>query len=232
MADKILVPLYRSYGNPVEDIGEVTTDIDHFFTHPEEYKLVLFAGGEDLNPKLYGETSPKGLCSYNDHRDAVEQKIFEFALKHKIKMTGICRGMQLITALSGGRLIHHLDGHNFGAHGMRTTLDGRAYTINSLHHQMCVPPKDGHIIGWAPTKLSGVYYGNNDKQVAWPNPEVEALVIPRILGCGVQYHPEMMSETAAGRVWFIDMIKAFLAKDIKDFTMLYTGKSTIFKAGA
>ena len=84
--NKIFVESYYSYKNVADDFGETTDDIKNLFAAPEEFKLILFSGGEDVNPALYGHESPDGLCYYSERRDALDIKIFKHAVKNNIKM--------------------------------------------------------------------------------------------------------------------------------------------------
>ncbi|MEZ7928949.1 MAG: gamma-glutamyl-gamma-aminobutyrate hydrolase family protein, partial [Flavobacteriales bacterium] len=40
----------------------------------------------------------------NYQRDTLERKLFDFALKNKIPLIGVCRGMQMMNVASGGSL--------------------------------------------------------------------------------------------------------------------------------
>lgn len=54
--------------------------------------LVVFTGGEDVSPDMYGEPhNPTTGC--NLQRDRYEQLEFNEALQRKIPMIGICRGL-------------------------------------------------------------------------------------------------------------------------------------------
>lgn len=223
MASKILVvsQMYN-YGVALEGLGDLTDNVIHFMDHPEEYKLVFFTGGEDVSPELYGETSPRGLCHNNPARDRIETVVFNKAIKNNIKMTGICRGSQFINVMSGGRMMHDISGHSTGhnTHPVETTK-GETVEVNSFHHQMIIPPTDGHVIGWSKNRLSRTYYGDKDQEVDWTGPETEIILIPRTLCCGVQWHPEWMMKKEDGYLYYHNMIRRFLKKSIQDFTTEY-----------
>jgi len=209
---------------------EVTNNTTKFFQAPHRFSMVLFTGGEDVSPHLYGDESPDNLCHCSKERDKKETALFTHAVKNKIKMTGICRGAQFINVMSGGTLLHHMDGHEIKNHrfmSSRLAFD-KPINVNSLHHQMIIPPNDGYIIGWCPEKLSGnSYMGYHDKEVNWPGPEVEAMLIPRTLCCGVQYHPEMMEEDTTGYKFYRNLIRDMLTMETAEFTMTYTGVTKV-----
>ncbi|MFD6059581.1 gamma-glutamyl-gamma-aminobutyrate hydrolase family protein [Rhodococcus wratislaviensis] len=70
---------------------------------------LLLVGGDDLDPRLYGQVKVKETGSGNSRRDASEMALAQRALKTGRPVLGICRGMQLINVACGGTLIQHLD---------------------------------------------------------------------------------------------------------------------------
>ena len=221
---KILVVDGLNYGNAVEGLGEVVTDEADFYANPEQYRLVLFTGGADVSPSLYNDVSPEGRCFTNAGRDAHEQKIFDYALKHSIKMTGICRGSQLINVLSGGRMMHHIDGHGaMNGHTMSSYKNDAVVTVTSTHHQMSVIGPKGHLIAWSTDKRSDVYIGREDRHEDYTGPEVESFVYPETLCFGVQYHPEYMPKDSGGYKWYWQAVSDFLELPMQKFLATYTG---------
>lgn len=226
MGNKILVPLSINYGNCIRNLGEITSNISAFFRNPKDFKLVLFTGGSDISPELYNEVSPKGMCMSNNSRDAVEEKIFRYAVKHGVRITGICRGAQLINVLSGGKMLHHVSNHAGTMHTIRIT-NGETMKVNSLHHQMCIAGPDTITAGWAAPRISNIYWGNNDKQTLYKGAETEIIIVPNKRACGVQYHPEMMSEKSEGYKFFNTFIANFLIMSTNSFTKYYTHKKEL-----
>ena len=107
----VLIVNGHSYGAAIEGLFTPIYNHIQFFRDPEKFDLVLFTGGEDISPELYGETSPKNMCSSNIVRDKEEITVFEYALKHKVKMAGICRGLQFLTVMCDGGMMHNIGGH-------------------------------------------------------------------------------------------------------------------------
>lgn len=227
MRYKILVPLHFGYGRAIEGLGYLTSDVSDFFSNTKEYKLILFTGGADVDPRLYGETSPDDMCSCDPQRDLFEAKIFDRARKFGIKMTGICRGSQFINVMSGGRMMHHIDGHACGLTHKVETSKGEVFEANSLHHQMIIPPDDGYVIGWAKEPLSSIYIGDKDEEVKWEKPETEIVLIPRTLCLGAQWHPEMMGTRTPGYRYYYRLVQKFLEMDIEKFTDEYIKKAAL-----
>ncbi len=69
---------------------------------------LLFTGGDDISPALYGEEACAECGEANPLRDELERVVFDYALAHDTPMLGICRGIQLFNALLGGTLYQDL----------------------------------------------------------------------------------------------------------------------------
>jgi GMP synthase-like glutamine amidotransferase len=212
--NKILVVNdYGSYGRAIEGLGDIVTRKSVFFNNPQEFCLVMFTGGEDVDPSFYNETSPEGFCGSNKRRDIEEKEVFDFALEHGIRMTGICRGAQFINVMSGGRMMHHIKGHG-GYHGLASNRTEKIIEVTSTHHQMIIPPVGGIITAWSEDKRSDIYIGDKDEPVDYIGPEVEGVLIPSTKCCGVQYHPEYMPKDSDGYKFYYRMMYDFLNIDI------------------
>lgn len=72
----------------------------------EDADLVLLTGGEDVNPKYYGE-NPNPTTSFNDLRDVYEMEEINKAISLNKPLYGTCRGMQLLTVMAGGKLVQN-----------------------------------------------------------------------------------------------------------------------------
>lgn len=210
MTDKILVLNGPSYASAVDGIGEIITELVEFIKAPHEFNCVLFTGGEDVDPELYDDFSPKNICGFNTSRDLVEVDVFNMAKKHDIAMAGICRGMQFLNVMAGGKLIHHLDNHAGSSHLMSTVIQEDPILVNSLHHQAALPGEGTHVIGWSTKNLSKSYIGYMDKHMDYDGKEVEAIVVPKDNIFAVQYHPEMMKEDSNGYIFFNAGLMTFL----------------------
>jgi gamma-glutamyl-gamma-aminobutyrate hydrolase PuuD len=224
VGDKILVLLGRSYANPVFGLGDVVYDAEKFFSKPEDFKLILFTGGEDIDPKTYGDTSPKDICWYSEKRDAFEKMVYDIALEYEIPMAGICRGLQFLNVMNGGTMMHDISGHAGSLHLMRLISGGVIY-VNSIHHQMIIPAKDTKIIAWSDKRLSRRYIGKNDEVVKYNGREYESAIFTKIKGFGVQYHPEAMAINTEGHMFFRNMVRNALNEDWDYFVKMYSKES-------
>jgi gamma-glutamyl-gamma-aminobutyrate hydrolase PuuD len=219
--NKIFVLGGNQYENLMYTFGEVCNRSEDFIKNAETYKLVLFHGGSDVNPIIYKDISPKMSCYYDVDRDKLDMSIFKIASLNKIPMIGICRGAQFLNVMAGGKLMHHITGHT-DSHMFSSHKDESSFLVSSTHHQMIIPARGSHLIGWSTIPLSSVYIGNFDEKVEWTKPETEAIILPRINACGVQFHPEMMGINSFGRMWFNDLVRCFIDNPMVDFISEYT----------
>lgn len=64
----------------------------------------LLTGGQDVDPKIYGEKPLPQCGTPNETRDQTDYLILCYAMEHNLPLLGICRGIQLINAGLGGTL--------------------------------------------------------------------------------------------------------------------------------
>lgn len=178
----------QSNGNWIEPLGfEHTRDI-------RKADVIIFGGGADVEPSTYGEEPASGTYT-NPNREKGERRDFKIAQDLGIPSVGICRGHQLLCALSGGKLIQDVSNHS-GTHPVET-FDGMVIVTNSIHHQMINPydmeASKYRILAWT-KRRSPHYIGAKDKKVYLPHnfKEIEAVYFPHTNSLGYQYHPEMM----------------------------------------
>lgn len=198
--------------SPFNKYGVHTTDTSLLKSNPDSIKLMIFTGGADITPSLYGEKN--GRYTYcNLERDRYETGMFELARKHKIPCVGICRGSQFICVMSGGKLVQDVTGHG-GNHTMRTHT-GEIITCNSTHHQMQRPNEDAIILGVAEPKLSRHYLNGDDEEIHMEQ-EIEAVYYPNINSLGIQWHPEWMRPgmvTYPSFLYAQQLVEEFLLKE-------------------
>ncbi len=216
---KILIVNGYGYEKALSNLGDYVHNIEDFIKNPNTYKLILFSGGADVSPKLYGHTSPKGFCGCDHRRDVEEKEVFDLALDFNIPMVGICRGSQFLNVMCGGTLVHHLDNHGV-THSMRTNF-GELISVTSTHHQMSIPSNEGHILAWSDDKRSDVYYGDEDVLSNYNGPEVEAIYYPGPKVFAVQYHPEYMRTDSRGFDWFRTGALDLMTLSEADFKIKY-----------
>ena len=174
--------------------------IDHEYTrNPREADLAIFPGGADINPALYGK-QPNPRTSYWSNVDEMQIEIYNALPEHCLKF-GICRGLQLLCALSGGELIQDVTNHIGDNHSIET-IEGNVMNITSCHHQMIFPynmdPKEYQILAWANPHRSQHYFGETNENIVLPENfvEIEMCWFPKTNCLGVQGHPEWMSQNS------------------------------------
>lgn len=117
---------------------------------------LVFSGGEDVDPRLYGEELQPTSHRIDPVRDKYEMELMELALERNMPILCICRGMQLLNVFCGGTL--HADIGELADptlthwetkepwrsvhpielkpdHFVSAVLGGAQIEVNSIHHQ-------------------------------------------------------------------------------------------------
>lgn len=116
----------------------------------------VLTGGQDVDPKIYGETPLPQCGTPNEIRDQTDYLILCHAMKYNLPLLGICRGIQLINAGLGGTLWQDLPSQtgtkimhsqppprDIPVHDVRIIpgtplhelLETEKLAVNSFHHQ-------------------------------------------------------------------------------------------------
>jgi len=185
----------------INSIGIHTT---YDFSHLKDQKYVIFWGGTDVNPALYGEKPSPYTQRPDIRRDILEIAMAKYCVANKIPMIGICRGAQLLNVFNGGKLIQDITNHT-GAHIMRT-YNGREIRVNSTHHQMMVPTLHAVILGTAHHPSKGLM---DDVHVDLSS-TFEVLAYPDTNTLCIQYHPEWMEDKSEGVQFAKEMANKYL----------------------
>jgi putative glutamine amidotransferase len=177
----------------------------------------LLTGGVDVHPSLYdgAEQYPNMPNTFQQDRDHFESKIYRHAQQLKRPVLGICRGLQLVNILEGGRLIQDLGEQKNQVHRKLETdkkhsievnsssllyrLSGVVSgEVNSAHHQSIDPLS-------LPSSLKAVAFADDQT--------IEAIEYSDASNKGfmlcVQWHPERMDNKATNPL-SINIKKAFL----------------------
>lgn len=153
---------------------------------------IVFAGGGDLDPGLYGAQRHAETGPPQPQRDRFELALVRAAIEADLPFLAICRGMQAVNVARGGTLIQHLPeevGHVAHAPGLglvgghRVQISpnsavgkilGESQDVPTYHHQ-------------AVKRL-----GKGLAAVAWADDQVvEAMELQgHRFGLAVQWHPE------------------------------------------
>ena len=69
---------------------------------------LVFSGGADLDPTLYGQEPHPQTFGIHEERDRSELALLEGALSRDMPVLAICRGSQVLNVARGGDLVQHL----------------------------------------------------------------------------------------------------------------------------
>jgi len=176
---------------------------------------ILFSGGGDIDPEIFGMDKIPEVNNVDPDRDRVEIHLVRNAISEDLPFLGICRGIQVINVALGGTLYTHIaDQHpqpiehtyypvwprDHLPHSVQVDPNSRLAAIlknttqdvNSLHHQgICDLASKLKATGWAPDNL------------------IEAVELPNHpFGLAVQWHPECLQEQKNMRELFRSFVKA------------------------
>lgn len=162
---------------------------------------LVVAGGPDIDPSLYGQKPCEHISLAHPDQDGSESDLIRAAVERDIPILGICRGMQLMCVVHGGKIHQHLPetpGHEehggwdgeVTEHGVQTvegthlhSIMGTNVSVNSTHHQGVFDP--GSLSASAHSSHDGLIEGveRTDKRFC----------------IGVQWHPERIGHVGLYR---------------------------------
>lgn len=178
----------------------IVADQEAILQQIEACDALIFSGGQDVHPHHYNEEPSHLLEAVCYERDLFEMAALRFAIRKKMPVFGICRGLQLINVAFGGTLYQDIakqTPEGSLAHSQKAKKDEITHTIdladdswlerlfkkkslmtNSFHHQAVKELAPGfRATAWA-----------KDGIIEAIEKEDESFVV------AVQWHPEMMTE--------------------------------------
>jgi putative glutamine amidotransferase len=193
---------------PLTDDAEIITRI------AERFDGFLFTGGQDVNPKLYGEEPIKKCGNSCNIRDNMEAKLFDEAvIKLDKPVIGICRGIQFINAHLGGTLYQDLPLEHGTAvnHHQSPPYDVPVHTVNVLPDTFLA-----EIIGEGTVKVNSYHHqavkslaGSLKTAAISEDGLIEAVVMPnRRFMVAVQWHPELSLDNPENKKLFKAFVNA------------------------
>ncbi|MDQ0109523.1 putative glutamine amidotransferase [Chitinophaga terrae (ex Kim and Jung 2007)] len=161
----------------------------------------VLTGGIDVQPSLYGGDMEYAYrpTAFLPERDQFEKLIYEYAKSHRLPVLGICRGLQYINILEGGKVFEDIGELSNGIHKRATVDKEHRITIvpdtllhsitevdrgivNSAHHQAIRPDMLGNnIMISAYSDTDGIIEG-----IEYKDKTNKAFML------AVQWHPERM----------------------------------------
>lgn len=211
-----------NYINAVRDAGGIPIILPLELADEEAEQLshlldgVIFTGGPDIHPFLFGEETHPGCGDISSLRDHLELSFFTRMYQQRKPILGICRGMQLINIALGGNIyqdiplefheepsIAHQQPFQYSAPAHTIIIEGETklaqiagcstIKVNSMHHQAVKVPAPGlTICGRASDGL------------------IEAFEMPGYPYLqGVQWHPEYLyKDYAHAKNLFLSFVNA------------------------
>lgn len=156
---------------------------------------LILPGGGDITPAFFGEKN-RGSQNINTELDILQLQAFDLAIRRKMPVLGICKGMQIINVGLGGTIVQDMptaalhryaDGDQYHSTVILPgswlyQLYGPGCTVNSAHHQAIGRPGNG---------LTAVQFCPEDNCI-------EAVAHDTLPIWGLQWHPERIDEETAG----------------------------------
>lgn len=158
----------------------------------QEADLVLFGGGPDVDPVLYGAKSVHPQTKIDAERDASDVVAYLEAVLLGIPMFGVCRGAQFLHVMNGGELYQHVDNH-YGDHSLYDIVAKRSVNnVSSVHHQMVRENPDMVVVAktWGKAKEKWLDAETCVESSSPNTGDVEAFFYRDTCCLGVQGHPE------------------------------------------
>jgi len=196
-----LEAIVRAGGSPV--IVPPTEDADLLSSTLSRCDAVVFAGGADVDPRIYGEEPHPKVYGVDRAFDRFEIAAFGEVLRRDAPVLAVCRGMQVMNVAFGGNLIQHIedgDGHKGEAHPVGLapgSLCAAAVGAGECHgyswHHQAVRDLAPDVVatGWTD---DGLVEAIEHRDATWM--------------VGVQWHPEITAaEDPAQQALFDELVR-------------------------
>jgi putative glutamine amidotransferase len=168
---------------------------------------LLLAGGQDVDPRLYGGNATRFSTLLDPELDEFEIALARLAVQQGVPLLGTCRGHEILNVAFGGTLREHIDGTSGPRHSrwiypltdsghaieisagstMRQ-LYGEIAEVNSFHHQAVERLGDG---------IEAVAFASDDGVI-------EAIELSGVEAIGVQWHPEFAATAEPVLDWLAE----------------------------
>lgn len=165
---------------------------------PEDADILVWTGGEDINPYIYGEKPIAG--TYFTNRDESDLSALNKGIERGQYLIGICRGAQLLNCTPNkGKLWQDCNNHGSGIHRTFDCTTGKWIRLNSVHHQQMRLGDGAELLAWA---KESTYKKSEHEEFTWSRPspesttynedEVDPEIVwyPKTRSFLIQSHPE------------------------------------------
>jgi putative glutamine amidotransferase len=211
--------VYISYADAVRESGGIPLLLPPFNdpglldSYLDMVRGFVFTGGDDYPSVLYNEEQHPKTKAIHQRRVDADTYIAQKILASKKPVLAICGGIQLISIISGGKLIQHIE--NLSMHNKKSKIEDSAHKIaieedsqlfaifgtaeievNSAHHQAVDPLHPGEHLRVTAMAPDGV---------------IEALELDNPGGrflLAVQWHPERIKDRQHRTLLFNSFIDA------------------------
>ncbi len=177
---------------------------------------LVFAGGVDIDPALYGEAPHPKLGRVNPEQDRVEFKLFEWARASQMPVFAICRGLQVMNVVYGGTLYQDIDTQLPSDHNHLESFDQQERDLQSHRLDLLPGSRLVEYLGSSSIPINTLHHqaikalGADLRAVGWSDDglieAIESTTEPWSIG--VQCHPEELVKGKDGR-WG-DVFAAFV----------------------
>lgn len=191
----------------IDDLGGIPIIMPNILKKPLDYlecispDIIVLSGGNDIVIDNKGDD----LSEIVRKRDTTESVLLAYAVKNKIPVLGICRGMQMINVYFGGKLIQNLresfNDHVAVRHDIKlephffNELQVSSYEVNSYHNQ----------------GFTHKYLSENLLPIAVSKDGIVEAVRHKTLPIiGIQWHPEREEDLKSIDIF---ILKKLLTKD-------------------
>lgn len=162
---------------------------------------VLFSGGNDLDPALYGETYHPQAVPIDPKRQAFELALLAEVERRRMPALGVCLGSQLMNVYRGGSLIQFLPELLRQPPLEHRKIDGRVprHPVR-VRSESVVARATGHVeIDANSSHKQAIRQVGRGLEIVATAPDgvIEGIEDPSLpLFLGVQWHPERLNEEA------------------------------------
>ncbi len=199
MLENTYVLYFERFGITLVPIPNWSHRVEQYVTQlPVEG--IIITGGNDVDPKSYGESVSESL-SLVPQRDLVEKELLDLAIKYRIPVLGICRGMQFMNVYFGGKLqrkahppaqdhdLEIIDSKVQATLGVKTR-------VNSYHNHAVIPSLLSPQLQSFAQSWGGI---------------IEGIYHPTLPIAGIQWHPERKSPNEE---FNRKLVEAFVKKEL------------------
>ncbi len=153
---------------------------------------LLFTGGPDIDPSLYGAKPHPETTRIRPQRDRAESPLLRAALDQDVPVLAVCRGMEMLNVVRGGTLEQHLP-------DVTTGVEHKVASNTYVTHEVSIKPDSilGGLLGESADVPSRHHQapdvvGDGLVEVAWaPDDTIEGIEDPsKRFAVGVLWHPE------------------------------------------